>query len=46
MGWSNTNEGKVISAAFLDAHNHLVVQAGTLAAKALPEAVAVKKKAG
>jgi hypothetical protein len=46
MGWSNTNEGKVISAAFLDAHNHLVVQARTLAAKALPEAVAVKKKAG
>jgi hypothetical protein len=46
MGWSNTNEGKVISAAFPDAHNSLVVQARTLAAKALPEAVAVKKKAG
>jgi hypothetical protein len=25
-GWSNTNEGKVIAAAFLDAHNQLVVQ--------------------
>ena len=24
LGWSNTNEAKVISAAFLDAHNHLV----------------------
>lgn len=44
MGWSNTNEGKVISAAFLDAHNNLVTQAKTLAAKALPEAVAIKKK--
>ena len=43
MGWSNTNEGKVIAAAFLDAHNNLVMQARTLAAKALPEAVAVKK---
>jgi hypothetical protein len=44
LGWSNTNEGKVIAAAFLDAHNNLVTQARTLAAKALPEAVAVKKK--
>ncbi len=44
MGWSNTNEGKVIAAAFLDAHNNLVTQARTLAAKTLPEAVAVKKK--
>jgi curli biogenesis system outer membrane secretion channel CsgG len=43
MGWSNTNEGKVIAAAFLDAHNNLVQQARTLAAKALPEAVPVKK---
>jgi hypothetical protein len=25
-GWSNTNEGKVIAAAFLDAHNQLVEQ--------------------
>ncbi len=27
LGWSNTNEGKVIAAAFLDAHNKLVTQA-------------------
>ena len=43
IGWSNTNEGKVIAAAFLDAHNNLVTQARTLAEKTLPEAVAVKK---
>lgn len=43
MGWSNTNEGKVIAAAFLDAHNNLVTQARTLVEKALPEAIAVKK---
>ena len=45
MGWSNTNEGKVIAAAFLDAHNQLVVQLRTLAAKELPEPVATKVKA-
>jgi hypothetical protein len=44
LGWSNTNEGKVIAAAFLDAHNNLVTQVRTLAAKQLPEPVAVKKK--
>lgn len=44
MGWSNTNEGKVIAAAFLDAHNHLVDQVRTLAAKELPEPVATKGK--
>ena len=44
LGWSNTNEGKVIAAAFLNAHNNLVAQARNLAAKALPEAVAVKNK--
>ena len=38
-GWSNTNEGKVIAAAFLDAHNQLVVQARALAAKTLPPPV-------
>ena len=38
-GWSNTNEGKVIAAAFLDAHNQLVVQARALQAKALPPPV-------
>lgn len=37
-GWSNTNEGKVIAAAFLDAHNRLVAQARLLQAKALPPA--------
>lgn len=41
-GWSNTNEGKVIAAAFLDAHNHLVVQARALQAKVLPPAVPVR----
>jgi hypothetical protein len=44
LGWSNTNEGKVIAAAFLDAHNNLVTQARTLAAKTLPEAVATHQK--
>lgn len=43
MGWSNTNEGKVIAAAFLDAHNKLVVQARELMAKDLPPSVATKK---
>lgn len=42
LGWSNTNEGKVIAAAFLDAHNKLVAQVRELQAKALPPAVAVK----
>lgn len=39
LGWSNTNGGKVIAAAFLDAHKHLVQQARSLAAKPLPEPV-------
>jgi curli biogenesis system outer membrane secretion channel CsgG len=43
MGWSNTNEGKVIAAAFLDAHNKLVVQARELMAKDLPPPIATKK---
>lgn len=30
LGWSNTNEGKVIAAAFLDAHNKLVTQVRAL----------------
>ncbi|RYF74797.1 MAG: curli production assembly/transport component CsgG, partial [Comamonadaceae bacterium] len=38
-GWSNTNEGKVIAAAFLDAHNQLVAQVRTLQAKELPPKV-------
>lgn len=45
-GWSNTNEGKVIAAAFLDAHNKLVVQARELQAKALPPAVQTKHQPG
>jgi len=43
-GWSNSNEGKVIAAAFLDAHNHLVTQARMLQAKDLPPAVPVVAK--
>ena len=42
-GWSNSNEGKVISAAFLDAHNRLVTQLRMLQAKDLPPAVPIKK---
>lgn len=41
-GWSNSNEGKVIAAAFLDAHNHLVTQVRLLKEKELPPAVATK----
>lgn len=44
VGWSNTNEGKVIAAAFLDAHNKLVVQVRELMAKDLPPPVATKTK--
>lgn len=43
LGWSNTNEGKLIAAAFLDAHNNLVAQARSLAAKELPEPVVTRK---
>ncbi len=43
VGWSNTNEGKVIAAAFLDAHNKLVVQARALQPKDLPPPVATRK---
>ena len=45
-GWSNTNEGKVVAAAFLDAHNQLVVQARALQAKALPPAVPTRRASG
>lgn len=45
MGWSNTNEGKVIAAAFLDAHNQLVAQVRELAAKDLPAPVATRRLA-
>ncbi len=45
-GWSNSNEGKVIAAAFLDAHNQLVAQVRELQAKELPPEVATKRKQG
>ena len=45
-GWSTSNEGKVIAAAFLDAHNNLVMQVRLLEAKDLPPPVATKKQAG
>ncbi|GAB2465009.1 hypothetical protein GCM10027082_15900 [Comamonas humi] len=44
-GWSNTNEGKVIAAAFLDAHNQMVRQVRLLQAKPLPPAVPANKPA-
>ncbi|GKS83307.1 MULTISPECIES: CsgG/HfaB family protein [unclassified Acidovorax] len=43
-GWSNTNEGKVIAAAFLDAHNQLVTQVRALQAKEMPPPVATARK--
>ena len=42
-GWSNTNEAKVIIAAFLDAHNKLVPQLRPLESKELPPAIKLKK---
>ena len=45
-GWSNTNEGKVIAAAFLDAHNQLVTQLRMQQAKDLPPPVPTKQHAG
>ena len=42
-GWSTSNEGKVIAAAFLDAHNNLVAQVRMLEAKDLPPPVPTKK---
>ena len=45
-GWSNTNEGKVIAAAFLDAHNQLVTQLRLLQAKDLPPPVPTKSQKG
>ena len=41
-GWSNTNEGKVIAAAFLDTHNQLVYQLRALQAKEMPPPVATR----
>lgn len=43
LGWSNTNEGKVVAAAMLDAVNKVALQAQKLASKELPRAVASKK---
>ena len=43
-GWSNSNEGKVIAAAFLDAHNQLVTQLRLLQAKDLPPPVPTKSQ--
>lgn len=45
-GWSNSNEGKVIAAAFLDAHNQLVAQVRELQARELPPEVAKRKAQG
>jgi hypothetical protein len=45
-GWSNSNEGKVIAAAFMDAHNHLVTQVRELQAKELPPEVAKRARQG
>lgn len=45
-GWNNSNEGKVIAAAFLDAHNQLVAQVRELQAKALPPPVPTRKGPG
>ena len=42
-GWNNSNEGKVIAAAFLDAHNQLVTQVRELQAKELPAGVPTKR---
>jgi curli biogenesis system outer membrane secretion channel CsgG len=44
LGWGNTNEGKVVAAAMLDAVNKVAKQAQLLAAKEMPPAVATKKK--
>jgi curli biogenesis system outer membrane secretion channel CsgG len=46
LGWSNTNEGKVVAAAMLDAVNKVALQAQKLAAKELPPAVTAKKEKG
>jgi hypothetical protein len=35
-GWSNTNEAKVVVAAFLDAHNKLVTQVRAMPVRVLP----------
>jgi curli biogenesis system outer membrane secretion channel CsgG len=42
-GWSNTNEGKVISAAFLDSVNKLIPHVRELAAKQMPPPVVTRR---
>ncbi len=44
LGWSNTNEGKVVAAAMLDAVNKVALQAQKLASRELPPTVAAKKE--
>ncbi|WP_269532968.1 CsgG/HfaB family protein [Chitinimonas sp. BJYL2] len=41
-GWTNTNEGKVISAAFLDSVNKLIPHVRELEAKAMPARAATR----
>lgn len=45
-GWSNTNEGKVIAAAFLDAHNALVAQVRAMPERAMPPPPPAKPSTG
>lgn len=45
-GRSNTNEGKVIAAAFPDAHNQLVAQARALPPRTLPPPVPTRPDSG
>ena len=42
--WTNTNEGKVISAAFLDSVNKMIPHVRELVAKSMPDRVATKKQ--
>lgn len=46
VAWSNSNEGKVITAAFLDAHNKLVTQVRALQATELPPVNPAMQKIG
>lgn len=45
-GWSNTNEGKVIAAAFLDAHNALVAQVRAMPERAMALPAPTRPAAG
>jgi curli biogenesis system outer membrane secretion channel CsgG len=44
LGWGNTNEGKVVAAALLDAVNKVAKQAQVLASKELPPVAATVRK--